>query len=305
MAQAEDIDPQLPFLQIHRSAVSVAAQLAQVLGLSAQTVIGSLVLLWHGMADRRFLGRHLKAGAVLLSAADVEARLCLAFGCRTLPAPLSVFEAAGVLELVGDLYRVRGMSRYIEAELARLRKKETAAQKPPGWNKPRTQDAPRVQPGSDQTEVRGERREVRGERREVRDPEVRSISDSPQKSLEGLEKAPTSKPKRKPSAGERAFEIWKGHRLDLLGGVDTPDADPHPAAVNTWWTRFEAALYPDGKPDTSDEDRAVYAGEIWRRWAERATWSQAKGYPFTHLLMDKSIAEAVAMEHAAIDGEAP
>lgn len=180
----DEIDPQIPYIQVHRSVARMAAQLAEPLGLTYQHVRGSLDVFWESLADRRILAKALalKEPMVLLDVADATNRLWLAFGRQVEP---GLVIAAGVLEPVaGGKYRVRGMSRYIEMEAERLAAHARAV----AGGKKRALDARLVsgrftagapageqlvsQPASDQPaasqppathQVRGERREVRGE----------------------------------------------------------------------------------------------------------------------------------------------
>lgn len=185
-----EIDSQIPFIKVHRNVARLAASLAPTLSVSYQHVRGSLDVFWESLADRRILAKALARAApmVVLDATEVTNRLWLAFGMKV---ELSLMIAAGVLEALPEagMYRVRGMSQYIEMEAERLaeldrnraggRSRALAPRlasgrftagalagdrlvTPPASDQPATSQTP----ASDQ--VRGERREVRGETREVK-----------------------------------------------------------------------------------------------------------------------------------------
>lgn len=119
MTREEEIDPQLPYIQVHRSVGAKAAQLAPVLNVSYQHARGSLEVFWEGLADRRVLLRALQLPqpAIILSGSECRLRLQLAFG---LEVDLALMMSVGFLEELGEnKYRVRGMSRYLYAEIRR------------------------------------------------------------------------------------------------------------------------------------------------------------------------------------------
>lgn len=184
----DEIDPQIPYIQVHRSVARMAAQLAEPLGLTYQHVRGSLDVFWESLADRRVLAKALALPEpmVLLDAAEATNRLWLAFGRQV---ELALVVAAGVLEPVEAKYRVRGMSRYVEMEAERLAAlaRSTAGGRsravgvrlasgrfaagvpagerldaPPASHQPAASQSPATH------HVRGERREVRVETGEVR-----------------------------------------------------------------------------------------------------------------------------------------
>lgn len=156
----DEIDPQLPYIQVHRSVAAMAAQLAEPLKVSYQHVRGALDVFWESLADRRILQRalSLEVPMVVLAEADAANRLWLAFGLKV---DVALVVAAGVLEAVGPgKYRVRGMSRYLDAEGTRLRRKATMTGVRPGSDPPPTPPPTPLQPR------KGEREEVRGKREE-------------------------------------------------------------------------------------------------------------------------------------------
>lgn len=176
MIQTEQIDPQLPYIQVHRSIGPKAAQLAPVLNLSYQHVRGALTVFWEHLADRRRLTRALALPepAILLDEAECRMLLHLAFGVKVEP---EVLVGAGVLEpTLGELYRVRGMSRYLNTEAGRVTKKGS---RPFGPDKRATRGRPEsdpsptpvapelppsptpVAPESHPTEARGERLDLK------------------------------------------------------------------------------------------------------------------------------------------------
>lgn len=281
---ADEIDPQLPFIQLHRSLIFRATQLAPMLNLSAPQVIGGLVLFWMTLADRRVLAKHSPASGVVLPAAEVAGRLQLALGLAQVPA-LEAFVLAGLLEPKGDGYRVRGMSLYLDAEATRIAKKRRSHS-----------SATPVPPKSHPTEVRGERREVKGDTGEGETQEVKTLHETGE--LPGMPKPPPKARKR--SVGQQIYDRFQALRSDYLtthGGQCRPDEEePHPAAINTWAQKFLDHL--GGGPDRpnlpEDVDPVDLAAKAIEEWIPRAEWSVAKGLPFKHLLTDKTREEVVA-----------
>lgn len=162
MARTE-IDPQLPFIQVHRSAGAMAAQLAPLLNVTYQHARGGLDVFWEGLADRRVLARGLALPKpmVVLDDAECRQRLQLAFGMEL---PPKLAETVGILEALEDQkWRVRGMSRYLEAERTRLAKKRgttpEAAGSDPGATPYVHRGGTPVPPTSYPGEERGERKE--------------------------------------------------------------------------------------------------------------------------------------------------
>lgn len=129
MARQSDSDP-LPFVQVDRSAKPRAALLAGELGVTPQHALGSLVEWWDLNGDPRDLERIVEATApgedpaVLVSAEEAKIRFRLASGKSIEPVALVHL---GLLEPVGERYRVRGMSRYFEPVAARLRARSVAS----------------------------------------------------------------------------------------------------------------------------------------------------------------------------------
>lgn len=152
----ETIDPQVPYIQVHRSVGAKAAQLAPVLGVTYQHVRGALDVFWEGLADRRILAGK---SELLLTAEELDTRLRLAFGMEV---KLGDLVALGLLEFREGLYRVRGMSRYLVMEALRASKKGVAPKSDPGA----TPVPPRSNPGAapERREARGETGEAKGKR---------------------------------------------------------------------------------------------------------------------------------------------
>lgn len=147
----KEIDPQLPYIQLHRNAVQRSANLATILKLPVPHVLGAMCMFWVDLSDRRTLEKHLDDGRVLLSKEDAEGKLRIAFGQTV---SLEDLCWVGFLEKVGELYRVRGMSRQLGVEKSRKGARKGVSGTPRG--------APGSTPGV--TEVRGERREVKDEK---------------------------------------------------------------------------------------------------------------------------------------------
>lgn len=135
----EEIDPQLPYIQVARSVSSIATQLQPtvkvdlsdpqvVSGLIHRAIRGGLDQFWEGLNDREILFKALmlQRPRVLLEPKDLEVRLILAFGgMKVDPAmlvPLRVIEPDQE-EGFENPSRVRGMSRYLKGEWVRYWKK--------------------------------------------------------------------------------------------------------------------------------------------------------------------------------------
>lgn len=145
MGRQSSSDP-LPFIQLDRSVEPIAAMLAGHLKVSHQHAIGSLYGFWKLCAEPRELERIVeRAGggtpSLELDAHDIALRFELASGARVEPVVLA---RLGLLEpLEGTQFRVRGMSRYLDAIAARSRARKAAA----AGGKARAQ-APRAADGS-------------------------------------------------------------------------------------------------------------------------------------------------------------
>lgn len=170
-----EIDPQVPFIQVHRSVGPKAASLAQVLKVTYQHARGSLDVFWEGLADRRILAGK---SELMLTAKELETRLLLAFGQ---PVDLDHLVHLGLLEPRDGRYRVRGMSRYLVMEASRVAKKG----KRPRYDLDDTTASPRSDPGvtgvasgRDPVEVRGKREEEIGESEEGEREKQVSLSES-------------------------------------------------------------------------------------------------------------------------------
>lgn len=123
----EEIDEQFPYIQVDRRVAAHAAKLSTALEITYQHARGALDIFWEGFVTRTELLKAIKLelegrgpARILVSKADVEVRLLLAFGRKVDPALLV---SCRLLELEGDLFRICGASRYIGPEWGRLFKK--------------------------------------------------------------------------------------------------------------------------------------------------------------------------------------
>ena len=255
---ADEIDPQFPFVQFHRSAQLAASQIATLLKLPVPHVVGGLVCFWFGLADRRILAKH--PDGVVLSSEEIQGRMELAFGVSALP--LRPFVLAGLLEeRDGGNYRVRGMSRYLDAEAKRSKLKGTATSKGGSGG---------VELRINPTEERGERKEVRGKKKEGKDLPV-------EQQLPGI---PQPEPReRKRSLGERLHEHLQIERRLAFSAHGAPFEPDKPATVvliNTWAAQWVPAMLqarfgPDDMGLSEDEVFGVGAEALgW--WVENSNW---------------------------------
>lgn len=111
-------DP-LPYAQVDRAVKPKAATLATMLGVTYQHVMGGLLEFWESCGDPRVLEALIRKGVreVVLPREEVSGRMLVAFGK---PVDLDACRHLGLLEARGDLFRVRGMSRYLGPIEARL-----------------------------------------------------------------------------------------------------------------------------------------------------------------------------------------
>lgn len=119
-----DSDP-LPFTQVHRSVKNKAAMLSGITGVSFQHALGSLVCFWDLNGDAREIEALILAGEneVKLTREQVAQRILLASGMQIDP---NHFATVGLLEPRGELFRVRGMSRFFLPVRSRLKRMEAA-----------------------------------------------------------------------------------------------------------------------------------------------------------------------------------
>lgn len=294
-----EIDPHLPYIQVHRSVAHMAAQLAPLLEVSYQHARGGLDVLWETLADRRILAKALALPKpmVLLGDPECRRRLRLAFGRPVEPDTL---ETVGALERQPDgQWRVRGMSRYIDAELARH---AAQAERSKG-GKSRAQSAQRdahgrlvtapppapaagapageqlavswsaagrqlvTPPAGDllkpSSEVRGERREARGETEKARG----NGGPPPSKPTKEWGPVVVTPPDTPPEhwLGEDIWR-WAQCRRQAAGFVAETN---RPAGLGGWWTAVR--LTPGVTVARVKE--AFYA------FGESEHW-RAKNYPF-------------------------
>jgi hypothetical protein len=122
-------DP-LPYVQVDRAVKPRAALLAGTLGVTTQHALGSLVEWWDLNGDPRELERIVEATpdgtepAVVVTREDAAMRFRLASGKDVEPITLVHL---GLLEPVGEKFRVRGMSRYFAPVEARIRARQAAS----------------------------------------------------------------------------------------------------------------------------------------------------------------------------------
>lgn len=118
-ADVEASSDPLPFLQVDRAAIALAASVGRAFGISHQEALGGLVLFWGRCSDPRELEALVEEGKreVLLDGAALSRRLVLAFG-KDLDHELLV-ELQVLAADAGKGYRVRGMSRAFRAIDAR------------------------------------------------------------------------------------------------------------------------------------------------------------------------------------------
>jgi hypothetical protein len=236
----KDVDSDsLPFVQVHRRALSLAPLLANAIGCSTQHALGALVQFWALVADPRELKAALEATpegkepAITLGLDDLKLRWRLAAGCEAQP---EVLEHLGFIERVDDgtRFRVRGLSRYFDAV-----RRRTALQEAGRRGGSRRQAT--IKPPLSQTQARGERREERGEntdyvRTYVRD-EPSTFSDGSRPAGLALIEAPTTPPET-----WGAEDFWRWYQFERVDGVEglPQEKPPHPRKLSAWWAEARA-----------------------------------------------------------------
>lgn len=223
---SEELDSQLPYIQIHRSVGAKAAHLAALASAPYHLVRGVLECFWESLADRRVLQKALASdGCIVLTRAEIMNRLCRLISPSCTPDDI---EMVGFIEAfparVGS-YRVRGMSRYLQAEATRASKKGKLPQgltpvlplPDPGVSESDPGATP-VPPGSDPPEERGERKEERGKTEDKKQKRREERSKPKQVSLPEMPPKPETERKSTP-----ASEVWayfverRNERLEDLG----------------------------------------------------------------------------------------
>ena len=97
------------FLQVEVGAISAASDLARFHGMSEDTALAGLIRFWHALVrDNRKLKERQRL--------TLETLNSITFGAWGRDIHPKQLELLGFVEVDGDAYRVRGMSRYIEAE---------------------------------------------------------------------------------------------------------------------------------------------------------------------------------------------
>ncbi len=292
MTENGNSDP-LPYTQVDRAVKPKAALLAGAVGISPQHAMGSLVEFWDLCGDPRELERLVADGKheVMLTVPEVVNRFKLASGVMIDP---SLLVSLGLLEHRGDVFRVRGMSRYfapIESRVA-LREKaragglaSAAARKakngtaqpekslPLGSGLARTlvEPAPNLNSTNSQSFEAGFEAGSSRVQPESNPPEAAYIVHRSATAL--LEEAPPSpKPIRPPplpaapvdkfADGESFWAHFQGKR-HLVGLV--PEKHPK-ASLSFWWS--EVGMQLNGEYERLEE--AMY------RFADSKHWQKAE-----------------------------
>jgi len=263
----EQIDPQLPYVQVHRSSALAAVGLAGLADVTPQHARGSILAFWEGLSDRRILRAALErpdGPAVVLTEEEAADRLMMAFGKSMSPRLVAV---AGFLEpLPGGGYRVRGMSRQMSTEAKRLRASgwrppgephlsPTSAPPQPRLSTPSGGGPAGVEPG------RGERREERGE--SLKEVVVEKAAPMPVEAF-ALE-APTTSPEVWDSR-----DFWRWAECRRRAGGYPPERWPNTVKLSRWWSEARGVV-----PDVQTLKKTFYA------FGQDKHWETAKPpYPF-------------------------
>jgi hypothetical protein len=119
------ISDDFPFLQVAPDVYPKCVDMAPSLECTPQHAFGAMIRFWGQLANRRYLAGKT---AVVMTATELARRLKLVFGHAV---ELETFVDQGFLEpqSEADSYRVRGMSRYIDAEVRRRKIIEAALER--------------------------------------------------------------------------------------------------------------------------------------------------------------------------------
>lgn len=228
------------------------------------------MILWEGLADRRELAKHLRAGAILLTEKEVRHRLQLAFGAEVDP---ELAATAGFLERRGDLWRVRGGSRLLAVEVARLKKKKSASSDP--IETEHRESHPGVTPGSTPGGTPGSTPPVTPGSTRVEPPHRKEERGKSIQNDLGLSPANESKRStRRASVWEdlnRELSDLRAKRLQQLE-LDPSPQELAPSRVNQLLRKAAEALEeiePTGAPpeERTDDLIALYRRYLWSaRW---------------------------------------
>lgn len=116
-----DIDPQLPYIQVERSADQQATALASYLGVSPQHALGGLVKFWQYWAHRERMAPFLSKKHITVSETEIDPLLRMCFGMDVPPVVLIL---AGFLERTKDGLLIKGSERILRPEIERLKKRK-------------------------------------------------------------------------------------------------------------------------------------------------------------------------------------
>lgn len=296
----EDSSDPLPYTQVDRAVLPIAATLAGALDVSRQHALGSLIEFWSLNGDPRTLERLLGEGKseVVKSGEEIRRVFKLASG-KTLEPDAMV--DLGLLEKKGEnVFRVRGMSRYFEPIKARLEarargraaglasaavRKDVRGSAQPGFDGGSTDaeqpsNIPRTPPNQ-RSAVSGQRATISSKRsdRDLAGSAGKHRPKLEQPELPGTPPAPP-KPPRAPSRQEQALEIYASTRRDVLKHdleLDDPPDDverPEPAHLNRVFGRILAAVAHLDRPEPDDAFRGFeLLLEFWfaQDWAVSAS----------------------------------
>jgi hypothetical protein len=237
---SKSLDPQLPYIQVARGVAAKAAQLAARCNADYYRVRGVLDCFWEELADRRVLAKALDGpGCVVVTLEQAEAAIC-----RPIGAGIADVVHAGFLEVRPDGYRVRGMSRYLDAERVRLSRhpRPTLVQPPSdgGFNPPPTPlQPPSNHPPRGVEGHRGERVEVRGERLETKGETGGVVAPPPPAlSLAGVRLSELHANLTPPDAPPEAWgagEFWTWAQCLRRDNGHTVEGWPGDVELARWW----------------------------------------------------------------------
>lgn len=272
MSRQSSSDP-LPYVQVDRAVKPRAAMLADAIGVSRQHAMGSLIEWWDLCGDPRELERIVERTPVgeepevVLTAADAALRFRLASTREVEPVTLA---RIGLLEERADgRFRVRGMSRYFEPVVKRLRAREVAAAggrasaearraatgsaQPAGGrgfdagsvpaqpepnrqpNRNRTDDRTETEPTTEaEPKPSGQRSAVSGQR----PPQEEEAPLPPEPPIAAFDIKPPDLEKVDAWTKE---DFWKAAELTRRAAGFPPERWPSPVTLSRWWGEAQQA----------------------------------------------------------------
>ena len=247
----------LPFTQVDRAVKAKAAVLASAIGIHYQHALGSLIEFWDLNGGPREIEKLIAKDVhdVVLDAREVSLRFKIASGQDV---DVQVLTRTGFLEPIGELYRVRGMSRYFKPVEKRLMRRKLGAIGGLASAESRRASHGTAKPGAVLLEQPASNPEPTPE------APPKQTGSKPEANVEAKfnleDRGQRSESLKTTTAGESFFAWAQGERFTTLG---LPEEPPPRAPVGTW---FNEAMSKVG----GDRSRLESA---WRGYLGSRFWA--------------------------------